>query len=122
MNTNKQTGLEYEKLAAKLLKKNGYKIIETNYLSRAGEIDIIASKKDYIIFVEVKYRKNEARGTAAEFVNKSKQNKIIKTAIEYIKKHNLTDKSFRFDVVAITGEETEIVENAYILEDSRYYI
>jgi putative endonuclease len=122
VNTNKQTGLEYEKLAAKLLKKNGYKIIETNYLSRAGEIDIIASKKDYIIFVEVKYRKNEARGTAAEFVNKSKQNKIIKTAIEYIKKHNLTDKSFRFDVVAITGEETEIVENAYILEDSRYYI
>ena len=122
MNTNKQTGQEYEKTAATLLKKAGYKILTTNYLTRMGEIDIIASKEDYIVFIEVKYRKSANFGAASEFVSKSKQAKIIKSALAYIKKHYLHDKSFRFDVVAITGSETEIIENAYAVETGKYYI
>ncbi|MCL2389318.1 MAG: YraN family protein [Elusimicrobia bacterium] len=122
MNTNKQTGQEYEKTAATLLKKAGYKILTTNYLTRMGEIDIIASKEDYIVFIEVKYRKSASFGAAPEFVSKSKQAKIIKSALAYIKKHYLHDKSFRFDVVAITGSETEIIENAYAVETGKYYI
>lgn len=66
-------GIIGEKMAQKYLKDNKYEIIENNYYTRNGEIDIIASKNNYIIFVEVKTRTNEKYGRASEAVNKIKK-------------------------------------------------
>ena len=69
-------GNNYETVAAGFLQKLGYKIIAKNYRVKAGEIDIIASDKKTIVFVEVKFRKNNNYGNPYEFVTKQKQQKI----------------------------------------------
>ena len=73
-----------EQEAVKFLKKKNYKIIDQNFSCKIGEIDIIAYQKDTIVFVEVKTRKNNLFGTPGQAVNKSKQKKIIKTALYYL--------------------------------------
>ena len=80
MMNKRKFGIIGEKMAQKYLKDNKYEIIENNYYTRNGEIDIIASKNNYIIFVEVKTRTNEKYGRASEAVNKIK--KIKKNIIE----------------------------------------
>ena len=106
-----------ENLAVKLLKKKGYKIIERNFLVKTGEIDIIAKKDNYVIFVEVRLRKHGGLVTAAETVDAKKQKRIISAAKVYMKQNDLFSSPVRFDVVAITGEkgsyEAEIIENAF---------
>lgn len=113
-------GKNYEEVAVKYLKKSGYKIIEQNYRLKIGEIDIIAKDKNTLVFVEVKYRQTKEFGTPSEFVNKQKQNKIIKTAIFYLKQNKITS-DFRFDVVSICNDETEHIKNAFSYENSKYY-
>lgn len=113
-------GKNYEEVAVKYLKKSGYKIIEQNYRLKIGEIDIIAKDKNTLIFVEVKYRQTKEFGTPSEFVNKQKQNKIIKTAIFYLKQNQITS-DFRFDVVSICNDETEHIKNAFSPQISKYY-
>lgn len=106
-----------EDLAVKLLKKKGYKIIERNFLVKTGEIDIIAKKGEYVVFVEVRLRKRGGLVTAAETVDLRKQKRIISAAKVYMLENDLFNSPVRFDVVAITGErgsyETEIIENAF---------
>lgn len=82
------------------LRKKGYRIVERNYSSRFGEIDIIAESSDYLVFVEVKLRKNDLHGEAKEFVDLRKQKKIIKTASFYLSQHE-TEKFVRFDVIEV---------------------
>ena len=108
-----------EDIAVKVLKKKGYKIIERNYnVPGMGEIDIIAKKEEYLVFVEVRLRKNTLHGSGAETVDIFKQKKLIKAALMYMKKNNATNIPARFDVVSITGEiggeySVEIIENAF---------
>ncbi len=89
-----------EDIALEFLTKKGYKLIERNYYSRFGEIDIIMKNDRYIIFVEVKLRKNNKYGTPAEFVTAKKQQKIIITAEDWLLK-NKTELQPRFDVIEI---------------------
>lgn len=102
------TGAIGESLAVDFLITLGYKILTTNYHSKYGEIDIIASDKNYLVFVEVKYRKNaQSFGGAKAAVNWQKQKKIIKTAQLFLaqKFKNKSDQpNSRFDVIAIDGE------------------
>lgn len=86
--------------AAKFLRARGYQLISANYRCRFGEIDIIARQGDYIAFVEVKLRKNDEHGTAAEFVDARKQNKIRATASMWLAQ-NETELQPRFDVIEI---------------------
>jgi putative endonuclease len=96
------------------LTKLGYKILERNYYTRVGEIDIIAEDADYLIFIEVKYRWNQECGFPAEAVTKRKQRKIVRCARFYLISHNLSEETpCRFDVVVFLGEEIEIIKNAY---------
>lgn len=98
MLTDKKTvGNFGEDAACKLLEDNGYKVIKRNFYCRAGEIDIIATDGEYTVFVEVKTRKNADFGTAAEFVDWRKQEKIKKTALEYAG----GDIAMRFDVIEV---------------------
>lgn len=111
---NKRTiGYEYEKQAGEYLQSQGYEIIEYNFYSRHGEIDIIAKHEGYLVFVEVKYRENERSGHPLEAVSEQKQRIISKCAFYYLKKHGLCDVPVRFDVVGILGDEIQVIQNAF---------
>ena len=107
-----------ESLAAKHLEQHGYNIIGRNYRSRYGEIDIIAEKGEYIVFVEVKARSQGFAGLPREAVDLRKQKKIIKTALMYLLQTNKNAQP-RFDVIEVnqTGREYNInhIENAFDL-------
>lgn len=107
-----------ENFAARYLRKNGYQILERNYRSRFGEIDMIAGKGEYIVFVEVKTRRPGAMVSPLESVTPSKQDKIRKTARFYLAAHH-NDLQPRFDVACLTeapgkhGFAIEYFENAF---------
>ena len=94
-------GKRAETLAVWFLRFRGYHILDRNYRSRFGEIDIIAQKSDSLIFVEVKARGENAVAPPASAVDVYKQKKIIKTAQFYILHENKTDCDISFDVVEI---------------------
>lgn len=95
-----------EEFTVKYLKKQGYKILERNFHSRFGEIDVIASKKDVIAFVEVKTRGENAIYSPREAVDFYKQQKCIKTAQMYLAQ-NFAELQPRFDVSEIVIENRE---------------
>ena len=113
-------GRNGEKIAARFLKKNGYKILSKNFHSAHGEIDIIAANKEFLVFVEVKARKDcaehfENYGRPSEAVTKTKQKHIVFTSRIYLEKHP-TEKDIRFDVIEVyLGKQPRIchIENAF---------
>lgn len=111
------TGKKGENIAAAYLKKNGYRIRETNYRCALGEIDIIAREKDELVFVEVKTRSSVELGYPEQAVGINKQKKMSQVALWYLEEKNLTDTKARFDVVAITKsdsqEEIKLIKNAF---------
>lgn len=100
MKMRSNLGEKGESIAIEYLENNGYKIINRNYYSRFGEIDIIAKKENYIIFAEVKTRKINTNFNAFEAVDAIKQKRIIKTAMIYLKEKSLSLQP-RFDVIAV---------------------
>lgn len=94
------TGSFGEAAAAEYLRKKGYEIVGMNYRTRMGELDVIARNRKYLCFVEVKLRKNDSFGAAAEYVTKSKQRKLILAAESYLLQHP-EHRQPRFDVVEI---------------------
>ena len=107
-----------ENEAEKFLRKNGYKILERNYTTKLGEIDIIAQKDDYICFVEVKTRSNENYGTPRDAVNYHKQKKIISVAKYYMLTKN-KDMFLCFDViVVVVNKDKTKVEKIEHIEDA----
>ena len=119
LNRQQQFGKRSERLAAEFLKRTGYRIIETNYRSKMGEIDIIAKEKGTIVFVEVKARSSSRFGSPKGAVTPAKQRKISMAALDYLKQSGQAGVSARFDVVAIdtAGGNTniEVVKNAFAL-------
>ena len=111
------TGKKGETIAAAFLKKNGYRILETNYRCALGEIDIVAREKDELVFVEVKTRRSAELGYPEQAVGIHKQKKMSQVALWYLEEKNLTDTKARFDVVAITmpdsQEEITLIKNAF---------
>lgn len=101
-----------ENMALRYLKHRLYRILETNYARKTGEIDIIAEKGGYIVFVEVKYRNNTSKGLPREAVTPFKQRQIIRTAQMYIIENKL-DCDMRFDVIEILGKHIEHIKNAF---------
>lgn len=112
--STRDIGKEYESLAINYLNKHGYRVIDNNYSSRHGEIDIIATEGRYICFVEVKYRKNKTSGSADEAVSYSKKTKICKCAEYYLYTHQqYLNYQMRFDVLAINDSEYNFYPNAF---------
>ena len=89
-----------EAQAAEYLRKKGYSILSMNFRCRFGELDIVAEDKRYILFVEVKLRKNADYGPAAAFVTEKKQGRLRAAAQVFLSGHE-TEKQPRFDVVEI---------------------
>jgi putative endonuclease len=105
MGKNKELGEEGEQVAAEYLKKNGWQIQESNFRYSRSEIDIIASKNDLLIFVEVKARTNVKFGMPEDFVDKKKAENIIKGADHYVREINWQG-NIRFDIISIVKNET----------------
>ena len=89
-----------EQIAGDYLKKKHYKIVAMNFSCRGGEIDLIAKKRRYLVFVEVKLRKNADFAQAKEFVTRAKQERIIQTASLWLSQ-NQCELQPRFDVIEI---------------------
>jgi putative endonuclease len=116
---NKDLGKKGEEVALRFLKKKGYRIIETNYVCKLGEMDLIAKEKDTLVFVEVKTRTSMHFGPPQLAVTNFKQRQLSKVALNFLKEKKLGDVKARFDVVAILlgqkGEEIELIKNAFDL-------
>jgi putative endonuclease len=117
-------GKKYEEIAVSYLKKQGYIILERNYTTKTGEIDIIAKDGNCIVFVEVKARKNSTYDPSESVIG-SKRNKIIKTSLIYLKSKNLGQNiDFRYDVLSIRGDINSpsftLFKNAF--SSDRYFI
>jgi putative endonuclease len=90
-----------EVIAARFLREKGFVIVSSNYRCRQGEVDIIATQGNYIVFVEVKTRSGEHYGTAAEAVTWSKQQKIRQTALQYLNEYRKPFAGVEFQVVEV---------------------
>lgn len=100
---NKEIGNYGEKTALEFLKNKNYKILEVNYYTKIGEIDLIVedTRNNCIAFVEIKSRYNLNFGMPMESITTNKKRKIIKTAQYYILNKNISNSYFRFDVIEI---------------------
>jgi putative endonuclease len=119
---NLQLGRAGEQAAVDFLKDSGYKIINTNYRTRLGQIDIIARDKKTICFVEVKARRSQDFGQPSEAVDVFKQRKISQVALIFLKEKKLLDSPARFDVVTINyyhqQPKIELIKNAFLLHNN----
>ena len=108
-------GTKYEHKAGRFLQEKGFEIIQYNYYGPHGEIDIIALDGDYIVFLEVKYRKKGHICNSLEAVNKKKQQRIINCARFYLLKNKLKNVPCRFDVIGIDDNKIIHIKNAFSL-------
>jgi len=95
------SGVKYEQQALDFLQQQGLLLVCQNFYCRFGEIDLIMSDQDTLVFIEVRYRKNQDYGGAPASVTYQKQQKLIKTAKHYLSQLN-SEPYCRFDVVAIS--------------------
>lgn len=96
------------------MKQQGYRILQRNFYSRYGEIDIIAREGRYLVFIEVKYRNNTSHGLPQEAVSRKKQRTICKVANYYCLTHGIPENiPCRFDVVAILEEDIILLRDAF---------
>lgn len=112
---NRIVGDTGERIAEEYLKKNGYIVIDKNYRTELGEIDLIVSKDEYLIFVEVKARRDEEFGFPSEAVTVTKQRKICMVASQYIKRNMYFGAAVRFDVIEVYLSDRRVnhIENAF---------
>lgn len=112
MNKRKM-GAHYEQLAADYLCQQGYRILEYNYRCKCGEIDLIAEKEGYTIFIEVKYRAKLRFGYPREAVTFYKRQHIMHTASYYLLTHFGVEKACRFDVIEILENQLTHIKAAF---------
>lgn len=98
---NISMGKRGEDETLRILKKNGYRILERNYRCRHGEVDIIAEDRGAIVFVEVKTRGSDRFGPPEQSVDLRKQRHIISVSNTYLAHYGLSDHPVRFDVVCV---------------------
>lgn len=105
-------GKKNEELAIGFLKRRGFRILEKNFRTPRGEVDIIAADGDIIVFVEVKARRSDRYGHPKFAVTPTKQRHLSAAAMTYLKKSGYTGRRARFDVVTIRyADEMPIVEH-----------
>ncbi len=111
---NRALGTQKENIAVEYLRKQGYTIIQMNFRCKQGEIDIIATDENYLVFVEVKYRADSHCGNPGEAIDFRKQKKIYRVAEYYLYNSRLSqDTPCRFDAVIIEGEDVTLIKDAF---------
>jgi putative endonuclease len=109
-------GKRWEDRVACYLIENGYSILERNYRFHSKEVDIIASKDDLVVFVEVKYRAGRTFGAGVDSVTTKKKQNILSVAMQYMGKKRLYNRNVRFDVADIEDNKLSYIEDAFRLE------
>ena len=109
LHNNRRFGAVGEIIAEMYMKKNGYKIIQRNYETSTGEIDLIAKKNDMLVFIEVKTRTNQQYGLPEESINIARANRIRKVALCFISdpKGN-RNSDIRFDIISILADRKKL--------------
>ena len=124
---NSSLGKQGEQIARNFLRKKGYSILESNYKTRLGEIDIIATDKGTVCFVEVKLSNSPKFGLPQERVCSFKQRQLSKVALQFLKTNDLLNKRSRFDVVSIINDpqtrvsKIDLIQNAFELDGKYIY-
>ena len=115
-------GILEEGRAAEYLKAIGYEILDRRWACALGELDIVASDRGTLVFVEVRARASSSYGSPAETVTKAKQKKVIKAALVYIKAKAIKPEAMRFDVIGFSGvgAEPEHIVNAFQADGYTY--
>ncbi len=94
-----------ENLAEHMLRKKGYRIVDKNLRLAGGELDLIAEYQGTLVFIEVKARRGDEFGGAPYAISTRKKQQIIKLALCYLAKHQLTNKQCRFDAILVMGTQ-----------------
>ena len=116
---SRSVGAEAEQKAVRFLKEQGYRVLETNYACRMGEIDIVCEEGPTLVFVEVRYRKHSRYGFPEETIGREKKRRVANTARFYLVDRKLGERECRFDVVSILGDKPPILQrNAF--QDNLY--
>ena len=98
------TGKQAEDRAILFLEKKGLQLIQRNWRAACGEIDAIMRDRDTTVFVEVRFRKNTLFGNGADTVTRSKQNRLINTAMLFMQQDGKAARNpCRFDIISIDG-------------------
>ena len=111
--SNAARGAWGERLAASHYRRRGYVVVDRNWRSPTGELDLVLRLGDLYVFSEVKTRRTDWYGPAAGAVGPSKQRRIRQLAVEWLRCNEIHAVEMRFDVVAITGVELEVIEDAF---------
>jgi putative endonuclease len=104
---NADLGRRGEAAAAEFLERLGYRILERTVRWKSGELDLVALDGRTIVFVEVKTRRDDERGTPAQAVDARKRARITRAALAYLKRHRLLQQPARFDVVAVVWPDAD---------------
>ena len=105
---SRQSGAQWEKTAESFLRNHGLTLLQRNFTSRFGEIDLIMEDEETLVFVEVKFRKSNQHGSGAAAVTFHKQGKISRTAAWYLATNpRRSEQICRFDVIAINPHERD---------------
>lgn len=97
----KELGRKGEDSAQRFLEKQGYRVLERNWVCSAGEADLIVTDDETLVFVEVKTRTNESRGLPEDAVTRDKRRRYENIAISYLRSCDISEMAIRFDVIAI---------------------
>jgi len=114
----REVGILGEKIAVDHLREQGYHVRETNFRCREGEIDIIAEKDDFLVFVEVRTRRSSSFGTPEESITPAKMERLVTLGQTYIEGHQNLPPCWRIDVVSVEltpqgrVSRIELIENA----------
>ena len=110
-------GLTGQQCAEDFLVKKGFTVLDRNYRIKTGEVDIVAKDGEYIVFIEVKFRRGLSYGLPREAVGVVKQRRIMKTAMHYLMRNMLTESDVRFDVIEVLEQHGKLyishIENAF---------
>ncbi|PKF51430.1 YraN family protein [Enterovibrio nigricans] len=116
--SKKQSGDHYETQAYRYLERQGLVFLEKNVRFKRGELDLIMRDRSCLVFVEVKYRQSRQFGGAALSVNHQKQQRMLKSAYQWLSQKGLsaTQTEFRFDIVAFEGDVNSVnwIKNIFI--------
>jgi putative endonuclease len=113
-----ERGAEGEDDAVRALKKARYKILERNFRTPAGEIDVVARHRKFLVFVEVRTRSSIEFGLPQETIQAKKRKRLATAALWYLQKNRLGDAECRFDVVAVVKENENAKPQIEIIKDA----
>ena len=113
MNAKDELGQRGEQLAADFLEQSDLRILDRNWRCRDGELDLVCRLGGTVVFCEVKARRTAAYGTPADAVTAAKRRRLRRLAAQWLADRHVRCAVVRFDVAAITGDEIEVVADAF---------